>query len=51
MVRPLPMATAKVEALSVALAQPEDDASCAGMPEPREVRAKLSMPGSRVARV
>jgi hypothetical protein len=49
------MAIADVEAVSVALAQPEGDVSSAmgraRMPEPRVVRPELWTPRPRVARV
>jgi hypothetical protein len=40
LVWPSSVATAEVEAMSVALAQPKGDTSCAGMPEPREAWAE-----------
>jgi hypothetical protein len=40
LVWPSSVATAEVEAMSVALAQPKGDTSCAGTPEPREAWAE-----------
>jgi hypothetical protein len=43
-VRPSPEVIAKVEAVSVALAQPEGDVSSAGMPEPQKARVESLAP-------
>jgi hypothetical protein len=45
LVQPTPVATADVEAVSVAPAQPKVDASSVGTPMPWEARAESSMSG------
>jgi hypothetical protein len=51
MVRSSPAVTVEVEVVPVAPAQPEGDASSAGMPELREARVESWTPSLRMARV